>query len=195
MARKSSVDRLPRELQVRIAQLYQKHTLDEIMAHLATMGGDAATVSRSAVHRWVSKGDEELAEDLRKARVGGAYLAEMLDDAPHSSAARLNVELLHDQVFGLLRKARETQRQLDRGEIEEAKVPDAKGLMALARTIESLTRASRHDLEFIKAAETRAAEKATKAAASTAAEAAKARGMSSETAEFIKAMVLGVKPA
>jgi len=187
MARRSKVERLPIELQAEIGRLRERHTLDDILAHLKAMGGEAAAISRSGLARHISRVDQELAEDLRRSRGVAAYLAQSLDDAPGSAALRLNVELLHDQILSLMRRARDAAKVDGDGA-----AMDSQGLMQLARALESVSRAARTDLDYAAQAEKRAADRARGEAASAAAEMARAAGLSGETVDAIKARILGV---
>ena len=188
MARRSKVDRLPMAVQAEIGRLRERFTLDQIMDHLRLLGGEAAALSRSTLHRYISKVDEELADDLRRSRSVAAFLAQSLDDAPGSQALRLNVELLQDQIMILMRQAKAMQRADEEG----GDAMDAKGIMALAKALESLSRASRTDLAFQQDVERRIAERTRGEAAVAAEGAAKAAGMSAELTETIKRSILGV---
>jgi len=195
MPPRSKLDRLPMQLQAKLGELYRRHTLDEVMRHLEAMGGELATVSRSAVHRWGSKQDEAMAEDLREARRRAAQMSAIAEDVPHSSQAQLNAELLNDEVYRLIRAAREAQRKMDAGELDEAEALDAKGILALARAQEATVRALRNNLEFIKEAERRAAETAKVQAADKAGDVARQLGLSADMKDAIIAGILGVKAA
>lgn len=186
MGRRSKIDRLPLEVQAEIGRLRERFTLDEILAHLKAMGGEAATISRSGLHRYVAKIDEELAEDLRRSRSVAAFLAQSLDDAPGSQALRLNVELLQDLILQLLRKAKEAQREDPDAQMS------AKSIEALAKSLQALMRTSRTDLEHQRELEKRAAERARAEAASAATAAAREAGLSPAMVNVIKAHILGV---
>ena len=190
MARRSKVDRLPMAVQAEIGRLRERFTLDQIMDHLRLLGGEAAALSRSTLHRYISKVDEELADDLRRSRSVAAFLAQSLDDAPGSQALRLNVELLQDQILNVMRQAKAAQRAAAND--GEERVMDSKGVMALAKALESLSRASRTDLAFQQDVERRIAERTRGEAAVAAEGAAKAAGMSAELTETIKRSILGV---
>ena len=77
----------------------------------------------------------------------------------------------------------------------EALAGDPEGVMMLSKALDHLTRASRSNVEFIAAAEKRAAERARKEAASAAEVVARERGISAETLDAIKAGIFGVKAA
>lgn len=192
--RRSTVAKLPPELREEIGRLREGgKTIDEILQHLREMSAEAE-VSRSALGRHVQWLDQE-AEDLRRSRRIAEYLHGAVDDGKDALTARVNIEYLHNEMYELLRIMRQSAREAE----AEGQKPDvagrAKAVMAIGRTLANVTRAARTNLDYITAAEKRAAERATKEAAGRAAEAAKAKGMSSETAEFIKAFVLGVKAA
>jgi hypothetical protein len=187
MARRSKIERLAVPLQVEIGRLRERYTLDQIVAHLRAMGGEAAEVSRSSLARYVRKVDEELAEDLRRSRHTAQFLAANLDDAPGSAALRLNAELLHDQIFRLLRQARAAI-----GEDGQEESMDAKALMSLSKALESIARAARTDQDYAAQAERRAEARAKGEAAEAAADAGRAAGLSADLVETIKARILGV---
>ena len=62
MARKSSVQRLDVRLRSAVDELLRdgRHTLDDILAHLATINGGAAPVSRSALGRYAQRAEEQM---------------------------------------------------------------------------------------------------------------------------------------
>lgn len=176
MARKSSVDRLGPEVRDAIGRLLdQGRTLDEILAHLEGM---SVEVSRSALHRYTQK-IAAAGEKLRQSRIIGDALIRRFGDEPESKTARLNIQLIQTLVFDLLMKAE------DDGDPDMA--------VKLSRALESLTRASRNDIEVIERAEKRAAERARKDAAVAAEDAGRQQGLSAATIEAIKQNILGLR--
>ena len=68
MARKSSVQKLDTRLRSAVDELLRhgRHTLDDILAHLATINGGAAPVSRSALGRYAQRAEEQMRRDIIK---------------------------------------------------------------------------------------------------------------------------------
>ncbi len=192
MSRPSTIDQLPEEIRSEIGRLrMQGVTIDGILAHLRQLHG-APGVSRSALGRHV-KGLERIAERMRRSRqVAEAPVAEF-GDAPESRTARMNIELMHNAVLDLFMRAAEGEDVAEGG--REALAGDPEGVMMLSKALDHLTRASRSNVEFIAAAEKRAAERARKEAASAAEVVARERGISAETLDAIKAGIFGVKAA
>jgi hypothetical protein len=179
MRRPSTIDKQPAAIRDAVGKLQDGGaTIDEIVAHLATL--DVA-VSRSAVHRHVQK-LAAVGDRMRQSRAVAEGLVRQLGDAPESKAARLNIELAHSAIFELMTKAEDASG-----------IEDPQAAMFLARSIESLTKASRHDVAFIEEVEKRAAARAQKAAAAAVDVVAKQRGIAADTLAAIKAGIFGVK--
>lgn len=191
--RPSSVtQKLPPEIQGEIVRLRERgKTIDQIMEKLRELAPEA-DVSRSALGRHVKWLDEEF-EDLRRSRQVAEHLSAALEDGRDAHSARINIQLLHNEVFELLRQTRQMAKLAEEGGEGIGLGDRAKAVASIGRTLANVTRAARTNLDYIAAVRAEAAETATKEAAGKAAEAAKSKGMSSETAEFIKAFVLGVK--
>ncbi|GGG30892.1 hypothetical protein GCM10010964_18530 [Caldovatus sediminis] len=192
MPRPSSISRLPPEIRAEIGRLREAgRTIDEILAHLRAM--DVA-VSRSALGRHV-KGLAELGEKLRRSRAVAEALVRQLGEAPESRTARLNIELLHTAILDLFMKAGEGEEEGVDGEGRAALAGNPMGAMLLAKALEHLTKASRHDQEFIEKVEARAAARAKREAAAAVDAVARERGLSAEMAAAIKAGIFGVRAA
>ena len=180
MVRASSVDVLPEEIQSEIGRLFmQGCTIDQIVAHLRSMHG-VTSVSRSAMGRHV-KGLSEVVERLRSARMMATAMKAELGDAPESDAARFNVEMLQTSIFDLMRKQ------------EEGEQIDPKTIFQLAQSMNHLAKASSTNADFLAKVERRAEERTKKEAVVAVEAVTKARGISSETADAIKAAIFGVK--
>lgn len=193
MGRKSSVERLEPEIRDMIGRLFERgRTLDEILEALRPLEAD---VSRSGLHRYL-KSQAKLGERLRHSRAVAEVLVRRDGEDAQSRIAAANIELVHSFIFGLLEKveeAEEAEAAVAEGEERPVSiVAGPKELHAVAKSLDHLASAARKNQDFIAEAEKRAATRERKEAAGRAAEAAKAKGMSSETAEFIKAQVLGV---
>jgi len=187
--RPSKIDRLPAEIRDEIGRLRDGgRTIDEILAHLRTMGVGEEDVSRTGLGRHI-KGLAELGEKMRQSRALAEGLVRQLGDAPESKTARLNIELMHSVILDLFMKAED-------GTVDEdgkaALAGNPMGAMMLAKALEHLTKASRHDVEFIEKVEKRATDRARKGAAAAMAAAAKAQGLSAEMIDTIKKSILGV---
>ncbi|MBR0644001.1 phage protein Gp27 family protein [Plastoroseomonas hellenica] len=185
MARPSSIDRLPQEIREEIGRLRDHgKTLDEILAHLRQL---SVEVSRSALGRHV-RGMEVVGERLRRSRSVSEALVRQLGDAPESTTARLNIEMLHSFLFDVLSSTEEGEE----GAAVAEMLKNPKALALFAEATERLTKASRHNVEFIAAAEKRAEERAKKAAAGAVQAEAKQRGLNADTVAAIKARIFGV---
>lgn len=190
MARPSSIDKLPAEIRVEIGRLRgEGHTIDQILAHLADMRSQIA-VSRSALGRHI-KGFDKVAEKLRTSRVVTEALVREMGDAPESKTARLNIELLHGTVNELF------MNYLDGGDVDadgkQAMLGNPEGVMMLAKALDHLGKASKSNVEFLRLAEERAANKARQESARAVEDVAKDAGLSKDTVETIKAKIFGVK--
>ncbi|WP_439596473.1 phage protein Gp27 family protein [Falsiroseomonas sp.] len=184
--------KLPPEIQGEIVRLRERgKTIDQIMAKLQELAPEA-DLSRSALGRHVKWLDEEF-EDLRRSRQVAEHLSAALEDGRDAHSARINIQLLHNEVFELLRQTRQMARLAEEAGESAPLGERAKAVASIGRTLANVTRAARTNLDYIAAVRAEAAEVATKEAAGRAADAAKAQGMSADTAEFIKAFVLGVK--
>jgi hypothetical protein len=193
MGRLSSIQRLPSEVREEISRLREQHTLDEILAHLRTMGGPAAEVSRSALGRHV-KTLEKATEQLRRSRMLAESIGRTLGDASESQVASLNVQLLHSLINDVLMDAAdEDAEEGSDGAAARAMLRNPKAAALFAEAVDRLTKASRTNVEFLAKVEERAARKAVQQAAKAAETVAKSRGLSAETLDAIRAGILGVK--
>ncbi|MBW6402067.1 DUF3486 family protein [Roseomonas sp. HJA6] len=187
--RPSTIDRLPAEIREAIGRLRDHgKTLDEILDHLRSL---EIEVSRSALGRHVQS-MEKVGERLRRSRAVSEALVRQLGDAPESQTARLNVEIMHSLIFDLL--------SLGEGEDEQAVaiqalLRDPKALAMISEAVERLTKASRHNADFIEQVEKRAAARAKTHAAKAMDAVAKEKGISPDTLAAIKAGIFGVKVA
>lgn len=187
MARPSSITRLPPEIREAIGRLRDHgKTLDEILEHLRTM---EIEVSRSALGRHV-QAMEKVGERLRRARTVSEALVRQLGDAPESKTARLNVEIMHSLIFDLLSLGEGEDKE---GEAVQAMLREPKALAMISEAVERLTKASRHNADFIEQVERRIAAREKASAAKAAELVAKEKGLTGATIEAIKASILGVK--
>lgn len=192
MARKGTIDRLGPEVRDAIGRLLDEGcTLDQILAQLENM---SVEVSRSSLGRYTQK-LAAAGEKLRRSRTVAEALVRKFGDQPESKTARLNIELLHGAILDLFMAEDGADAAEDDGDKRKksAGLGDPMGAMLLAKALEALTKASRHDVEFLERAEKRAADRARKDAAKSAEAAAREKGLSAETIAAIKANILGVK--
>lgn len=188
MARPSKIDRLPPEIREAIGRLRDHgKTIDEILDHLRSM---EIEVSRSALGRHV-QAMEKVGERLRRSRAVSEALVRQLGDAPESKTARLNIEMMHSFVFDFLASAEETEGD-DSGKAK-ALLRDPKAVALFSEAVERLTKASRHNADFVEQVEKRAAARAKTEAAKAAETAARESGLTGPTIEAIKRSILGVK--
>jgi hypothetical protein len=190
MTRPSSIDTLEPRIQSEIGRLrMQGCTIDQIVAHLATMHG-VTTVSRSAMGRHV-KGLERVAEQIRRSREVATALVQQLGDAPESETARLNIEIMHSAILDLKMRSADGEDVDKDGAAALAGNPE--GIMLLSKAIDHLSKAQKANADFAAQVEKRAEDRTKKAAVAAVETVTKARGISAETADAIKAAIFGVK--
>lgn len=133
MARPSKIDRLPTEIRDAIGDLRrQGRTIDEILAHLRTLGVD--DVSRTGLGEHIKKWDA-MAKALNGSRAAAeAIMARMEDQGADDRMARLNIQMLHASLM-----------ELQRGEDGEPAKLDPKEAAQLAKAVKDLVAASRSD--------------------------------------------------
>ena len=183
MPRKSSVRKLPKEFRSEVDRLLRdgRHTLDEILAHLRTLGnGD---ISRSALGRY-KKDFDTVAKRLRESReVVEQLTVELGPQVTEGRHGRLLVESLRALTFDVL---------LPKLHGEET---DTKELFFLAQSIKAMSQAARQDQDFETKIREQAAAEAKRSAASAAEDVGREQGLSAQTVEAIKASILGVAEA
>lgn len=187
--RPSSIDRLPAEIRGAIDRLREHgRTLDEILEHLRGM---EVEVSRSALGRHVQS-MEKVGERLRRSRALADGLGRQHGDTAESKLTSINIELMHGILFDALSAVEDDGAD---GERIQKLLQDPKALKAYAETAERLTKASRHNVQFIEQVEKRATERAQREAAKAVDAVAKEKGLSADTLAAIKAGIFGVKAA
>lgn len=176
----STIDRLPKELRELIGELRRNgRTIDEILGKLRELDVD---VSRSALGRHVAK-LADIAERMRHSRAVAEALVSQFGDQPDNKLARVNLELMHGIVMQTITAA-EIDEETGAAQPIVFSPEDA---MFLARSLQSLASAQKTDTErFLKIEE-----KTRKEAAAKATAAAKAKGLTGETVDFIRKAVLG----
>lgn len=178
-SRPSSVDRLDPEIKELIGKLRIDFgwTIDEILKKLRELG--QGEISRSALGRHV-KSIEEVGAQLRHSRELAVALTQQLGDAPEDRTADLNIELMHSMMLRLLTATN------DEGD-GQPMVLDPESVMFLARSLQSLAGARKTNADMV--LKVRDAER--KDAAKRAESAAKSKGLSADTVEFIRKAVFG----
>lgn len=180
MARKSSIDRLPKQIKEVLAELMEgRFTIDEIVAHLNLLGAD---VSRSAVGRHVKKA-EAVAATIIKSRALADAITSKFGDENTSKVARMNVEIMHSLLM----------QMLTGGEDGQPVTLDSKDAMFLATAFEKLAKAQKSDVDLqIQVALEKARRDLSEKAADAAAAVAKKQGLSKDTVQAIRSEILGV---
>lgn len=184
MPRPSSIQRLPPEIREAIGRLRDGgHSIDEILAHLAQL--DVA-ISRSALGRHVQHLDK-LGSRLRQSRALAEGLVRQLGEQPGDQVARVNIELMHSFLADTLASADDLESE--HGEETRTALRNPKGAALFAEAVERLTKASRHNQDFVLKLE----ERVKKEAAKSVEAAGKAQGLTAGTIDAIKASIFGVK--
>ncbi|MBX9873363.1 MAG: DUF3486 family protein [Beijerinckiaceae bacterium] len=193
MARRpSSVTKLPPEIQGEITRLRERgKTIDEIRQHLARLVPEAE-VSRSALGRHVKWLDEEF-EDLRRSRQVAEHMHAALEEGSDAHSARVNIHLLHSEVFELQRLMRKAARDAEAAGESIDLAERAKSAAAIGRTLANVTRAARTNLDYIEAVRQQAAEAATKEAAGKVQAVAEEAGLSADLRAKFRRTLLGLR--
>ncbi len=174
MGKRSSIDKLPKEVRDRIGALRESGcTIDDILKKLAELDVD---VSRSAVGRHVKKIDD-IGKKLRETRQIADALVSQFGDRPENKMMQLNIELMMPAIMSLLVR--------DDG---EDVVLDAEGAMFLATALQRLSNAQATDT----ARQLKERAEFARAAAKGVDQVAKSRGLSKDLVNDIKAAILGV---
>ena len=177
MARKSSIESLPPDIQVAVnAALRQGWTIDDIVGHVRDMGGD---VSRSAVGRYKQR-FEQIGRKMRETRDVAKVWIDKLGEEPDGDVARLLTELIRTIAF-------KTSMTL----AEDDDAVDPKHLAMLARSIKDLATADRATAELALKLRREIADEAAEAVETVA----KERGLSADAVDEIKRKILGVRDA
>lgn len=99
MGRKSTIDRLPKEVRELIGELRRKgRTLDEIMEKLGELDVE---VSRSSLGRWTKRLDA-VGEEMKRSRQMAEVLAERFGGETPGQLGRLNLEIAHSLLMRLM---------------------------------------------------------------------------------------------
>nr|WP_294915371.1 phage protein Gp27 family protein [uncultured Neokomagataea sp.] len=192
MARKSSIERLPEAVRQRIQQLLDGgHTLDEILEALEPLG--VVGISRSALGRY-TKATANLTVWRNRSRDVAQALAAQLGTAEVGRHAQLNIELLHTTILDLFLKAQDPESGADLSKGAKAAMSgDPMGISLLARALESLSKASKTDIEYRADVEKHVREALQAEAKENIGVIAKSQGLSAETAAALMSGAFGVK--
>jgi hypothetical protein len=182
MARRSSIEDLPKETQERLADLIREGwTLDEITKVLTDMG---AQVSRSAVGRYVQKQSMAMLR-YQEAQAVAKVWVDRIEAEPDGDVARLLPQMLSAVAFSTI----DAMSDAENG-------AEAMDVMLMAKAIKDLSGAKMSQAQLeLKMREVReqARLKALEDAAKVVGEAARAQGMDEEQVDFWRRKVLGVK--
>ncbi len=178
MGRVTKIDRLPAEIKAAIGQLRRSgHTIDEILAHLRSLG--VQDIGRSSLGEHIKKQIDEIGAEMRRERALAEALVSGLGDITDDKLARLNVELAQGAVMKLQIALRERGSNLDAAEIE-----------LMSRAMRNVSAAAKIDFDRSEKIEARAAAKAKREAAETAAASMARRGVTKDTIKLVKAEIL-----
>ncbi len=137
MPRKSTVKQLPPQILREVNRLLadDRHTLDQVVAHLRAMGVD--DVSRSALHRHKQRFDEVAAKLRQSREVTETFVRELGASAQEGEQTRLLAEMVRSLVYDHLS-----------GLVSGDGEADPKIIAQLARTLKELARASRLSQDY-----------------------------------------------
>lgn len=177
--RPSSVDRLDPEIKELIAKLRIDlgWSLDEILAKLRELG--QGEISRSALGRH-TKSLEEVGAQLRHSREVARALVEQVGTDRDDRVADLNIELMHSMMMRLLTATN------DEGDGQPLTF-EPKDVMFLSGALKDLAGARKTNTEMI----LKVRKEAQAEAAKKAVDAAKSRGLTSDTVDAIRKSILG----
>lgn len=183
------MDRQPEEIRDEIDRLRAHgHSIDEIISALREL--DITDISRSALGRHLHK-REKLTAQLIRTRAMADALAKRTGEGGASQFARANIELLHGIILDL-HMAAEGEGESDQSWIETLK-GNPKGVEALAKALDHLTRASKTDADFVAQVEERTEKRLRAQDEKNLKMLAKEKGLSDETTKMIRDRILGVK--
>jgi hypothetical protein len=150
MGRPSKIDRLPPELKNLIGELRQAGaTIDEIMAKLKEMQPNI-DISRSGLGVHIQDLDR-MVEQIQQSRAVADALVARFGEQPDTRTSRVAIEMMHSLVLKLM--VSESGASLSADE-----------MMFLAKALQSLSSATKADVEAMAKVRREIAEKAIKAA-------------------------------
>jgi hypothetical protein len=171
MSRKSTIKQLDPRIKSAVDEAIRddRATIDDIVAIIGSMGGDA---SRSAVGRYKQKAEEQMKRYREAQEVAKVWIGKLQTD-PEGDVGRLLAEMLRTTAFQTI------------GDIDEATPQD---IMFLGKALKDLASADTLTANRIMVVRREAA----KEAATVAVKEAKGAGLSDEAAEIIRKKILGV---
>lgn len=177
MGRKSTVRRLPPEIFAAVEEMVAsgRATIDEIVTHIKGMGGD---VSRSAVGRFKQRHETQLARYREAQEVAGVWSSKFAEN-PESDVGLLLQQMLSTIAFQSL---------------VDVETLDPKDVMFLGKALKDLAGAQKLSLEMVQKALARRQaqlEAQAKAAAAEMETTAKSAGLSDDTVEKMRAILMG----
>lgn len=172
MARRSSVEKLPQDVQDWIYRLRdQGATYDQIVVKLRELDTLSMPVpSRSALHRHLQEA-EKAKEMVARQRVIAEAMVKELGEADDGRIARGNIAMMHT-ILTRVQVAALAAAENGDGTIDFS----PSELMALAKTMDHLGKAAKDDVARTLAIEKRAQERALKAAQEAVEKAVEAHG-------------------
>ena len=181
MAPRSNIEKLPAAiLDVARALLRDGKTVDEITAHLQTLGAD---VSRSGVGRWKKSAAKQM-KALQRAQAFGAEWAKSLKEDPEGKVGRLLIELGKTSALDYL-----LDRADDGEDGSEAQPLDVKSLFFLSSAVKNFESAGSLNV----ARELKIRKEVREKAAKAVEQVARDGGMTAETIRKFRDAVLGTK--
>lgn len=183
----SSIDLLPEPIREELNRLRVKESwgIDSLVSWLMDQGHE---VSRSAMGRHCRSlfvSTESAAERLHQSSEIAKALVDRFGDREDNELARLNIQILHGQVFNAIMN----EEQEDE---EGNPLPgDPLKLVRLSKAVQQLLSAEKMNAERIAQIRKEAMELATKEAAEKATDAARAAGLSKDGVAAIRYAVLG----
>jgi len=195
MPQRSSITRLPKDVQDKLAGCYKAGlTLDEIYEalcqYLHEVDGQWQVPSRSAIHR-NRQSYEKIAERLRESREIAQALGQEMDELGQDKTGNVIVDLVREMIFRQMRRSADDDEDFD-----------PKSIMQLAKAVKDTASASaitnKEKADIRAQARKEAAEEVArqaKVAADKVGRIATEGGLTREMADQIKSMVLGVKVA
>jgi RecA/RadA recombinase len=179
MGQKSKIQKLPDEVIAEINGMIgsDRFTLDQIIAHLRTLGHD--DISRSSLHRH-SASVKEIAEAMRRSRhVAEALTKELGPSIEEGNVSRRVIEMLQGVMLDMV-----TDIMLD----AEVGI-DPKQIMQLGNALKNMAAAQKLDVDRTEKIKEQAAREASKRAVS----AAKVQGLGVDAIRAIERAVAGVE--
>lgn len=173
MARLSSIARQPEEIRKLISDLRKNgRTIDEIMEKLSELCVD---ISRTALGRHIKDKVDAVGEKIRLGREIAIGVASVVGEDPENKTLLMNIELLQGLITELLLAGK----------------LDAKEIAHLATSLQRAASAQALDAARVLKLKQAFAIEAAKKVESVG----KARGLTAETVEEIKAAILGIPKA